>query len=156
MGYTVIRDTREQEGHGWIWDESRNCDGTIREKLDQGDYSIQGLESLVIIERKGGIAEFASNVTQNRFEEELVRLDTVKYPWVLLEFNMSNLLAYPKGSGIPKKKWKQLRFNGFYILKRMLELEMQFRSRVIFCGSDGKIVASSIFKRVTEEYERGL
>ena len=46
--YTVIRDTREQEGHGWTFNahtpEHRppRCDGMTVDTLQTGDYSLVG------------------------------------------------------------------------------------------------------------------
>ena len=71
--YTVIKDTREQEG--WFFTQTTACDGMVREKLDTGDYSLRGYEELLAIERKGKISEFARNIVENRFERELERLE---------------------------------------------------------------------------------
>ena len=50
--FTVIRDTREKEGHGWWFDENAYCIGTEKTKLDIGDYSIKDKEHILCIERK--------------------------------------------------------------------------------------------------------
>ena len=60
--YTVIRDTREQEGY--YFSEYGLCEGMIDQKLDTGDYSIQGMEDKVCIERKGCVEELAINLGQ--------------------------------------------------------------------------------------------
>ena len=53
--YTVIRDTREQEGYTFEKFTGRytSCNGMIIKKLDTGDYSLVGLEDKLCIERKG-------------------------------------------------------------------------------------------------------
>jgi len=150
MKYVVIRDTREKEGHGWSWRKSKYCDGTVSRKLDTGDYTLEGMENYLTIDRKGSIAEWAKNVTEARFERELERLDAIQHPWILLEFNMNDVLNYPVGSGIPKYKWKYLKFRGPFILKKMTEMTMRHRARIVLCGGSGKEVASNIFKRTIE------
>ena len=150
MKYTVIRDTREHRDKGWTFVGSTRCEGTEITKLDTGDYSIKGMEELFCIERKGSVTEFARNVTENRFEKELQRLESFKYPFIILEFSMSDILDYPKNSGIPYKKRAQLKFRGSFILKRLIEFQMQYKTKILVCGDRGREVASSIFKRVVE------
>ena len=148
--YLVIRDTREKNNHGWEWKKTKHCAGTLTTKLDTGDYSLQGMENYVVIERKGSIAEWAKNVTEARFEQELLRLDSIPHAWILLEFNMTDVLNYPVGSGIPRHKWRHLKFRGPFILKRITEMMMNHKVRIVLCGGSGKEVASNIFKRAIE------
>ena len=148
--YTVLRDTREKVDQGWQWRKSKYCLGTETRKLDTGDYTLEGLEDYLTIERKGSISEWCKNVTGARFEKELIRLDTIQHPWILLEFNMTDVLNYPVGSGIPKHKWRYLKFRGSFILKKMTEMMRDHRARIILCGGNGKDVASNIFKRTIE------
>ena len=152
--YVVVRDTREKENQGWTWNKSKYCAGTVTRKLDTGDYTLEldgkCMSNYVTIERKGSISEWAKNVTEARFERELERLDGIQYPWILLEFNMTDVLNYPVGSGIPKSKWRFLKFRGPFILKKMTEMMCNHRVRIILRGANGKEVASNIFKRVIE------
>ena len=153
--YTVVRDTREKVDHGWFWEASATYSGTVVSKLDEGDYSIQGYEQLVAIERKGSVSEWATNVIQDRFERELERLRSIKYVWILLEFNIVDILNYPVGSGIPKKMWKSIRCRGPFIIKRMIEIEVEYPNiSIMLCGDQGKLVASNIFKRMIERIDK--
>jgi len=146
--YTVIRDTREQEG--WSFSTSGSCQGTVSEKLDTGDYSLHGYEDVFTIERKGSIAEFAKNVVQDRFERELERMNPIKHSYILLEFNMDELINYPSSLKINYHQKKKIRLRGSFILKRMLEISLKYKPRILFCGKHGKQVADSIFKRIIE------
>lgn len=151
--YTVIRDTREKEGMGWLWSKSRYCEGTIARKLDQGDYAIEGYEDLMVIERKGSVSEWAQNLGVNwdRFERELERSRHIKYFWIVLEFDMKDVMNFPVGSGIPRKSWSSLRFKGPFILKRTLDIMKDYPNvNIVFAGGSGREVAASIFKRTTE------
>ena len=49
--FTVIKDTREQEGY--YFSKYNTCAGMVDRKLDTGDYSIEGMEHLICVERKG-------------------------------------------------------------------------------------------------------
>jgi ERCC4-type nuclease len=150
LGYTVIKDTREQQG--WDFCSSTSCDGMIVTALHTGDYSLRGYENKFTIERKGLLAEFAKNINQGRFEKELERLEKFEHPFIILEFTMDDLLNFPQGTGIPKKYWPQLRVTKWVILKKFLELQMKYKTKIIFAGKQGKEVASSLFKRVVEFY----
>ena len=107
--YKVIRDTREQ--NGWTFMSSKACEGTLSGALKTGDYSIEGYEELLTIERKGSIAELANNLVEDRFERELERMESFKYAFMILEFSMDDLIKYPKGSGIPSYKIKSVKLN---------------------------------------------
>jgi hypothetical protein len=148
--YTVIRDTREKEKKGWIFYASANCLDTVDATLKTGDYTIHGYESLLTIERKGKIAEFAHNVCEARFEREMERLEAFKYAFVVLEFTMEDILDFPASSDIPKAKWPELKVSAFYLLRRLVELEMQYKTKFILAGRYGKETAASIFKRIIE------
>lgn len=148
--YVVIRDTREKDNNGWFWRKSKYCAGTVDGTMPTGDYTLEGMEDYLIIERKGSIAEWAKNINEARFARELERLDAVQHPWILLEFTMRDIMNYPVGSSIPRYKWKSLKFRGSYILKRTTEIMMQHRAKIILCGDSGKETASNIFKRTVE------
>ena len=49
-----------------------------KKKLNTGDYSIEGMESIFTIERKMSVSEIANNITENRFKDVLDRLDKVR------------------------------------------------------------------------------
>lgn len=148
--YHVIRDTREQENNGWVFDETKNCEGMLVQTLPTGDYTLKEYESTLIIERKGGVAEFARNIIQGRFEAELVRMESFAFPFMVLEFNMKEILEFPNGSGIPREKWPSLKITPFFMLKRLIEFELNYKTKIILAGSYGKETAASIFKRVIE------
>ena len=148
--YTVIRDTREQSGRGWQFEAKGRCEGTITQKMDEGDYTLVGWEKSLCIERKGSVSEFARNVTEKRFERELERMEVYDFPFMLLEFGMEHVCAYPVGSGIPQRQLKYLKFTGKYYLKRLTEFEVNYKTKIILCGNRGQGVARSIFNRMVE------
>ena len=164
--YRVVRDTREKIDQGWMFIESERCSGTRVEKLDVGDYSLSGFEKLVTIERKGSVSEFCGNLTQERFvgsydpkksfdkQAEFIRLEAITWPFIILEFTLEELLKYPDIPGIPPRLRKTIRFKGSAALKKIIELQMMYKTKILFCGNKGKEVASSIFKRVVEEIEK--
>ena len=150
--YVVIKDTREQEG--WVFTTSGSCSGTISEKLDTGDYSIVGYESIFTIERKGSISEFAKNLVQDRFEREMERMQDIKHSYILLEFTMDALINYPKTLKLNYNQKKKIKIRGPLLLKILIEISVKYKPAILFCGSHGKQVADSIFKRIIESEGR--
>jgi|688.fasta_scaffold306613_3 ERCC4-type nuclease len=142
--FTIIVDTREQKP--WEFSEY----STAHQKLDTGDYSIQGFENIVAIERKRNVAEIANNITESRFEDVINRLKQIKYPFILLEFNLQSVLQYPIGSSIPKRLWSKIKISPNYIIKHLIDLQIEHNINVIFCGDsdNAEHMATSILKRI--------
>jgi hypothetical protein len=155
MGFLVIRDTREKPEHGWEWIKSKECDGTEIRTLESADYTLDGLEQTLAIERKGCVAEWAGNLTDDgRFEKELDRLQLFKHSFVILEFDFKDIMNYPYSSGIPKSKWRYIKIRGPFLLKRTVELITKYyRTQFLFCGKFGKDIALSIFKRIYAKHK---
>jgi ERCC4-type nuclease len=147
--YTILRDTREKEGKGWTFSPSTNCAGTEIRKLDTGDYTIEGAEDLLCIERKGAISEFARNITQKRFDKELLRMQEFKYPFLLLEFGMPDVMLFPEGA-MPKYLQVKCRIGGRFILRKIIEYQIQYGVHIIMCDSHGQEIAKGICERVFE------
>lgn len=147
--FTIIIDTREQKP--WTFDEHI----TAHHKLDTGDYSVEGLQNIIAIERKRNVAEVANNITESRFQDVIDRLKQIKYAFVLLEFNLDDVMKYPIGSTIPKKLWSKIRITPNFIIKHLLDLELEHNIKIIFCGnsSNAEKIALNILKRI---YKKSL
>lgn len=150
MSYIVIRDTRERSGHGWTFKKYDTCLGQQIDTLKTGDYTLRGFENVLAIERKGRVTEFINNLGQKRFYAELDRLELIPFSFVICEFTMEDLIKFPEGSGISPYKWRYIKLTGKVALKLLIEIQMKYKTKFLFCGSKGQIVASSIFKRVVE------
>lgn len=149
--YNVIRDTREQErGDGWWFPESERCAGTIVQTLKTGDYTLEGFEESFVIERKSGIAEIAGNITEARFERELERMEAFAFPFVIAACTWDDVYRFPVGSGIPTYQWPKLRVTNHFIVRRLCEYMMRYKTKIILAGSHAQLVAGSLFKRLIE------
>jgi len=149
MNPTLLCDTREK--NPIVIPDNRVFADVIRKKLDTGDYSIDGFEQYLCIERKGCVAEFAQNVFQKRFYNELLRMTTYKYPFLLLEFTLEDMLRFPYQSGLSKSVVRRIKYNGKLLLKKMIEIQMSYPTiHIIFCGENINDVLYSICKRVVE------
>jgi ERCC4-type nuclease len=142
--FTIIIDTREQQP--WVFEHY----SVANHKLDTGDYSIQGLEHLLGIERKKSVSEFANNITESRFKDVVMRMAQLKYSFLLLEFDLEDILIYPIGSTVPRRMWDKIKISPAFILKHILELQLNHNIKVIFCGdsSNAQKMAEHILKKV--------
>jgi hypothetical protein len=154
--FKIIKDTREQEGYSFAASSSRyhTCEGMITRKLDTGDYSIEGLEDKLCIERKASVVEFANNVghDQVRFLKEIERMKDFPYKFLVFEFSLTDLMNFPEGSSIPESDWGKLRVTNKFMLKMIMEFQLHHDIKVLFCDSkkNAKWAVLSIIKRVNE------
>ena len=111
VDFTIIVDTREQ--HPW---ELKHYT-TASRKLDTGDYSVEGFENTLCIERKYSISEFVNNMGEKRFRDVLERMKSYEYAFIIMEFNFNDILNFPIGSTIPKRVWDKLKISPSYIIK---------------------------------------
>ena len=85
----VIVDTREQQPYGFDTDRIQ----TIRSSLPAGDYSLEGFEDRVAVERKS-LSDFVSTVIhgRRRFKQELKRLALYDSACVVVEAELRDVL----------------------------------------------------------------
>jgi ERCC4-type nuclease len=142
--FTIIVDTREQQP--WEFKEH----SVAHRKLDTGDYSVEGLEHLLCIERKKSASEFATNVIESRFKDVIMRMEQLKYSFLLLEFDLEDLLIYPIGSTVPKKMWDKIKITPSFLIKNIMELQLNHNIKVMFCGnsSNASKLAEFIMKKI--------
>ena len=159
--YTVIKDTREQDGYTFEPFDGRytSCKGMVVRKLDTGDYSLEGLEDKLCIERKGRISELAINLGKDkaRFMREIDRMTDFDFKFLILEFSLEDLMKFPVDSDIPEEKWKSMKVSNKYILKMLVEFQLFNNIHVVFAGNkrNAKFAINSILKRVNEFYSIG-
>jgi len=144
--FHIIIDTREQ--HPWSFDHMEKSIS----KLDTGDYSLKGLEHIFCIERKGSVSEFANNITEKRFKDVIERMNKIPNSFLLCEFDLEDVLIYPVGSNVPKRMWDKLKISPKFILKHMIELQIIYNIKLVFCGnaSNAEKMAISIMRKIYE------
>jgi len=94
----IVVDTREQLP--WEFDFVNKSTGelmdyaTVSQKMDEGDYELEGLHETCVIERKS-LPDFVSSITwgRDRFSAELKRMqERVEHPFVFIECNVDQVL----------------------------------------------------------------
>lgn len=128
----------------------------IEGTLKTGDYSIEGLEQYVCMERKASPSEIAINLgkERDRFIRELVRMQDYKHKYIICEFTFDELLGFPDNAPIPKAAKASVKMTGKFMLKSLIELQIQHGFHLYFTEDKGSafLLASSIFKRIWEQY----
>lgn len=133
----ILIDTREQLPFAFKGQK------TLRRGLKAGDYSLQGMQALVVIERKSlgdlfGTLARKHNFT--RFCKELEKLKKVKYAFLLIE-------------GTPESVMNGFQYsmaNGGLVLDKLMKLYCQYGVQIVFGGSrwGAERVALSILRAV--------
>lgn len=147
--FTVIQDTKEKIPLRFF---SQSIREVVVHKLRTGDYSIEGLEDTLCIERKRNAAEIAKNATEPRFKDVIERMKTYRFRYILIECGLADIMKYPEGSTIPASLWHTVKIKGPFIMKFLSELYVDHGIPTIFCDNaeNTAYMASNIMKRVKE------
>jgi hypothetical protein len=73
---------------------------------------------------------------------------------MIMEFDIEDIYTFPVGSDIPKKLWDKLRIKGHYIMRVLLEAQLNHNIHILFCGdaTNAERTAVSLMKRIYEKY----
>lgn len=151
--YKIIQDTREQQP--LIFSVGKDCVDLTVKKLNVGDYTLDGYEDSLCIERKLSVSEISGNLTgkdYDRFHRELVKLNGFKHAYLLFEFTVDDILKYPWGEkSLPLSVKRRIKITGKFILKRLTQVQMEFQNiRIVFAGARAKEFAAAIFSEVSD------
>ena len=135
-GIKIVTDSREQQK---LWDN------TIVKKLDVGDYSLEGFEDKIALERKSGIDLFGSlGKGHKRFRAELERAKSYEYFAIIVEESYTDIL---------RKTFKNAhysRMKGYVIIDIMHTLNVKYDIPIFFCN--GKDEAKKVIKGAFKAY----
>lgn len=117
-------DTREQTPYRFP--------GAIFRKLDTGDYSLDGFESQIAVERKGGLSDLWGVVGRGRarFERELERLALIRYRAIVLETDIAGLLA-----GLPQSPPAGRRVQPAHVIGSIVSWALRYQIPIFLAGS---------------------
>lgn len=153
MSYTVICDSREKVG-AWDFLIFPECRAQLVRGLKTADYTLEGYEDILAIERKRTSGEIANNlgIKVKQFTDECARLQAFTHKYIICEFSLEDILRFPVGSGIPQRVWGKLRINGKYLAKKLTQLSEENGIQLIFCESreNAVLAAHEIFKCIVQ------
>lgn len=130
--FVILCDTREQ--HPWKFESP--C---IPKMLEAGDYTLQGMESVLRIERKGSVGEFVRNCSSDwpRFKAALERLAKFRHVVIVCAFNMRDILSGKWPGQVPPET----------VLGRLSEIMLDMRIPVLLAGGRAKEVVETMLIR---------
>ena len=145
----IIVDTREQQP--WFVFPPDGIQTEIR-KQKTGDYTLEGFEDKICIERKKTVLEIAGNVNKKRFIKECERMSAYKYRYIVCEFDCEDVINYPESANVSARVKSKLRMTGAFLLKRLLELCLQYDITLMFASDRpyAETLVVSLFKRIIE------
>ena len=158
---SIIRDTREQMPYfdSPLFETYGVELEILTRKLHAGDYSIEGLEDKILIERKANTGELHGNIGKvkhkERFYRELEKLKEAEEAYILCEWPESNNFTFPQNSGIPLSKMKYIKMSSKYFRKLIHEIQEEFPTiTFIYCKNryDAEKQAFKLLKKVYAKY----
>lgn len=153
--FTVVVDTREKLP--WRL-EDPSIINHVSKKLDTGDYTIEGLEDVLCIDRKASVSEIANNINQKRFHKELERIRLIPHAFIILEATADDIFNFPYTADLPPRVKNRIRINGKYLMRCLVRMQIEYGFNIIFGGSreHSQIIAIDIMKDVLSKYEQRI
>ena len=151
--FTVLVDTREKKP--WTLASSRIL-GMEHRKLDTGDYTIKGYEHLLCIDRKASVQEVVNNVREPRFAKELLRIRKFPHAFLVMEFELDELINFPHNTSLPPKVKKQIRTNGKYLLRCLTRMQIKYNFNIIYAGNreNAQLITINLMEDICERYDK--
>ena len=144
--FTIIRDSREKDGHGYNFRASASCLPMKVHKLDVGDYAIEGYEHLFMIERKT-ISDLRGTLIQGRerFMKEMARAENHKVKYLIIEGSLADV-----NKGIPYSNVK-----AEYIISSLISLEVKHGVHVVFTSKRQDIAQAYVRRLLKKLFQYG-
>tara|TARA_B110000881_G_C18067819_1_gene267338 strand:- start:36 stop:452 length:417 start_codon:yes stop_codon:yes gene_type:complete len=131
--FKVITDSREK--HPYKFKNS------ITKKLETGDYSIEGYEYLVCVERKTKADAYGTiGNGRSRFIKELERMSELDYSAIVIESSLSSFLVPPSFSKMNPKS----------CIMSLISWSIRYGVHVYF--ADNREMGMKLTKSILEKY----
>jgi ERCC4-type nuclease len=144
----LIVDTRERTP--WDFEGDQDFADVKYQKLDQGDYALEGMEDVCVIERKASGDELLNNFfkSKERFIAEMQRLQPCVCPAIVVEQTLAELRSpdtyYINTSG---RNRRSKYMPPAVVLDNLADIMIQYGVHVIFGGDNAKSIAKRILLR---------
>lgn len=153
---TLIIDSREKKP--WDFDSDTEFTSVIVSKLDVGDYSIEGLENVICIERKRSADELYVNMFKKehreRLRREMQRFQRVGHRFIIVEEELADVLD-PKNYYVNKAGKNKLspKMPAAVVMRELIDFMLNYGIHVIFAGGHGQSLAKKLLLRAYNDYE---
>lgn len=137
----VVIDTREQ--NPLEFKRSKNFEGTVTKKLNVGDYSIEGFEDRIAVERKSAIDLFGTlGKGHKRFQKELERAKKLDYFCIVVEEPFSLVL----NQSFEDAHYSKMK--GYVVVAIIFTLKFKYGIDTVFCSNryEASLYIRNLFK----------
>jgi ERCC4-type nuclease len=152
----IIVDTREKQP--WCFEGDDAFSDVIYQKLDGGDYSIQGMEDIITIERKATVDELYMNFTKDkkRIAAEFERLKDHRFKIVVIEESCEDVMN-PQKYYVNKKKINRRspKMPVAVVTSNLTKLLLEHDVHIIFGGMRAQAMARGILLHAYELHQKG-
>ena len=152
----LIIDTREKQP--WCFDGDDAFADVIYQKLDGGDYSIQGMEHIITIERKATVDELFNNFTKDkkRIIAEFERLKDHPFKFLVVEETCDDIMN-PHRYYVNKKKINKQspKMPVAVVTSNLTKLMLEHDAQVIFGGMRAQAMARGILLHAYDLHRKG-
>lgn len=141
---TIICDVREKKP--WTFDTLKYKVKTVVRALKTGDYTFEGYEDKIAIERKNGLGEICVNISasdRKRFEACLVRLSKMPVKYIVIEDDMNGVNAAIRALPI------RARVTNTALRYWLMKIICEYKIPIIFLGSN-RLSGDRVFKEFME------
>jgi|APGre2960657404_1045060.scaffolds.fasta_scaffold06905_2 ERCC4-type nuclease len=152
----LIIDTREKTP--WSFENDKDFESVVFEKLDVGDYAIKEIVDLCVIERKATVDELFNNFTKDkeRIYAEIDRMKNYKYRFIVIEQDLSQILDHQnyyinKAFGARRNP----RMPVAVVASNLTQIMLEHNVHVIFAGKNARSITKAILLRLYELRMKG-
>ena len=156
---TIIVDTREK--YPFDFERDNDFNEVIYQKLEAGDYTLEGLENIVVVERKKSVDELYNNVSTklkfDRFVREFNRMP--KYRFIVGEFTWEDIYSpssYFINSRASKHKPRSKKQPIAIILPKLINFMANFNVHIIPAGLKAQAITKHILLYFYKENNLGF
>lgn len=152
----VIVDSREKKP--WDFDDDPDFSKSICRKLDVGDYSIEGMEHIICIERKLSVDELYTNTFskehRERLRREMDRFQDVTHKFFLVEEDLCDVVN-PKSYYVNKARKNKYspKMPPAVVVRELVDFMLDYDIHVIFAGNQAKFLAKKLLLKAYNDYE---
>jgi ERCC4-type nuclease len=153
---TIVVDTREKQP--WYWEDDDAFEEVVYKKLDGGDYSIEGMEDIIVIERKATVDELFTNFTKDkkRIIAEFDRLQDHRFKIIVVEETCDDIMN-PNAYYVNKKKINKQspKMPIAVVTSTLTKLMLEYDAHVIFGGMRAQAMARGILLHAYDLHRKG-
>ena len=151
----LLVDTREKKPFDFEGDDSFL--EIKHTKLEVGDYTLEGLENIIVIERKNSADELFMNFTANRerIKAEFERMSSVKIKILLIEESCEDIFN-PYHYYVNKKpNKKNIKMPVAVVAQNLTDLMLLHNVHILFVGGRGKAMLKGLLLKAFELHRKG-